>query len=717
MNYHKEILAKGKPDYTSLYDHLNHVMISSTKFAEYLKLNKKTAIFGAILHDIGKTSPTFQLRIKPTYVKSENDLPFRHEIASIFFLSLFEKRYHNQLIEMIISHHKSMLNDGRNRGLLDLIEEYGFEKVFEFHSEKFDEWSLVAIDIMSCFSIKSKRLTLEDAKKNLEYTFEYLKNNIIEQNQYGISQWKGLLMGSDHFASALLDKTNDYLKKTFTTPDLSFYHNRKHKLYPLSLKKTKNRKKHTIITASTGAGKTDFLLRRCKGRIFYTLPFTASINSMFERIKNDINNVDLDIRVLHSSSKLQEKNGQKELKLIQDKFGSSIKILTPHQIACVVFGINGYESVLLDMKNTDIILDEIHTYNNTIQSIVLKIIEILNYNGCRIHIGTATLPSILYSKILNILGENNVYEVKLNNKELDSFDRHIIIKKQEFNEDIFKIINNHIFLKNKILIVKNKVKDSQEIYNLIKDKYPNIKTLLIHSRFKRGKRNELEKELMYLNTINSPCIVVSTQVVEVSLDISFDVMFTDCAPIDSLIQRFGRINRKRTPETIGKFKNVYVFSPPDNEKDSLPYQKNILDKTFSILPNNEVLKERNLQKMIDFVYPNITITPIDKVSVFNNGFDVLYKLQHQTKSTLFEQLNIMTVNVILNVDVDEYLESNFEDRTKLEIPVLFYSIQRLNLPQLESVPNKPFIINHETYRDDIGLNMGMLGFLNDITIL
>ncbi|MDZ7763228.1 MAG: helicase-related protein [Melioribacteraceae bacterium] len=61
------------------------------------------------------------------------------------------------------------------------------------------------------------------------------------------------------------------------------------------------------------------------------------------------------------------------------------------------------------------------------------------------------------------------------------------------------------------------------------------------------------------NSSDEACIVVSTQVVEVSLDISFDLMITETAPLDSLIQRFGRINRIRNNETIGKYKPIFVI--------------------------------------------------------------------------------------------------------------------------------------------------------------
>jgi len=44
-------------------------------------------------------------------------------------------------------------------------------------------------------------------------------------------------------------------------------------------------------------------------------------------------------------------------------------------------------------------------------------------------------------------------------------------------------------------------------------------------------------------------------------------MITETAPIDALIQRFGRINRKRTAETIGKYKPIYIIALPQKDSD------------------------------------------------------------------------------------------------------------------------------------------------------
>ncbi|MDZ7763229.1 MAG: hypothetical protein U5K00_02220 [Melioribacteraceae bacterium] len=129
-------------------------------------------------------------------------------------------------------------------------------------------------------------------------------------------------------------------------------------------------------------------------------------------------NENLDIRLLHGASKIAISNHGIEEEVLQDKVGASIKVLTPHQLASVVFGIRGFEAVLLDIENTDVILDEIHVYTEITRAIVLKLIDVLLSVNCRIHIGTATMPTLLYEEILKKLGKKNVVEIKLDEKEL-----------------------------------------------------------------------------------------------------------------------------------------------------------------------------------------------------------------------------------------------------------------------------------------------------------
>lgn len=697
-NEYDHILAKHEDDgFVPLSEHLRLVSLIAEKIAQNSGMDSCLAKKGAILHDIGKTSCVFQKTLRHGYKRPPGFI-FRHEIASLFFLSVLDEYEKDIVIEMITAHHKSVCKDVRDLGLLDLYE---MEDSFSIHSKGYSSWVSDALGILSILGIKTHDISIDEAEENYDYAISYCENL-----KLGFSSWKGLLMGADHLASALGNMTEDEVERMFVLPDLSYYHKRSNKLYPLSFYSTDDSRSHTIVTAPTGAGKTDFLLKRCRTRVFYTLPFQASINAMYDRLKADLHNTDAQIYLLHASSGLKVEDGKQEELIMQRHLGASIKVMTPHQLASIVYGVKGFESMLLDLKGCDVILDEIHTYSSEIQAIVLKIIEMLVSIGCRIHVGTATMPTLLYEHILNILGgSKNVYEITLLPDELKTFNRHIIHKVKDFQSTI-GIISGAVEDNRKILVVCNQVKRAQETFNMLKGMYPDTPIMLIHSRFKRVDRQQLEVMLKDVyNESSEACIVVSTQVVEVSLDISFDILITECAPIDALVQRFGRINRKRSAETIGKYKPVYVVAPLEGSKDNLPYNEEVLQRSFDTLPDDEILEETEVQKMLDYVYPDTKFMNIDYSGViFKDGKWIIKKLRHCSKATLFDTLDINSVSCITESDIEAYRYGNRNERISLEIPVSYHSVGHCNLQRLD-VGSNPYVVPDIAYSFEQGLNI------------
>ena len=703
-----EVLAKSA-NYGSLtlLEHTQQVTQAIKLFAQKYAFNFDVALVrkGGILHDLGKAHPHFQRKIASANGESlvenrEWDFAHRHEISSLAFLPCFPKEEWSVLIDLVVAHHKSIENDPSSRGILDLIE--SDRKMIGNHLKDWEEWYPYGLQIMETFGLPTCPISKEEAVKTLNYVVDYCENK-----KNGCSILRGLLKSADHFASAFMHETGNKLKPLFEIPDLSFYDDAKRKsdLYPLSQISTDDKRKHTLVVASTGAGKTDFLLRRCRGRVFYTLPFQASINAMWERIKQTVPNED--IRLLHATSKIVTK-GRIDEQILQPLAGSSVKVLTPHQMAAIVFGTSGFETMMLDLEGTDVILDEIHTYSDVSRSMVLEIVKTLLRLNCRIHIGTATMPTVLYDELRRILGgEDNVYEVSLPDAILDTFDRHEIDKIED-ETAIQPILETAFENKEKVLVIFNTIGKAQKAFGDFKEMFPNIPMMLIHSRFKRGDRVALETRLKSeFNGDGSkkfgdglkPCLVVSTQVVEVSLDISFDRMITQCAPLDGLIQRFGRVNRKRTKDTIGKFKPIHVIKPFGNV---LPYKMAILKASYDQLPSNfELLKETSLQAKIDSVYPTLEMKTIDLYFIYKEGRYTIRELTNYKKAVLVEALEIESATCILSSDRDKYLTAKWEERIVLEIPINYKTIVRYKseYEQLE-IGSYPFVVpqDEEAYK-------------------
>ena len=707
MDKYNNILAKSiENGGTTLKTHLESVAKFAIIAANYAGVDTEIARIGALLHDIGKASGLFQKQLHTR--RSPLELNFRHEIASLFFLKLVDPNKWPFIIDMVIAHHKSIYDDSQKAGIIDLDKEYG-DEILRYHLSGFSSWVSDALGILEELDFpgitSDTIVTEQDAIESYRFVVDYC-----EKKQKGWSIWKGLLMGADHMASAVGEFTGG-VPTLFTVPDVSYY-NRKGELFPLSFINSDISKKHTFVKAPTGAGKTDFLIKRCRGRIFYTLPFQASINAMYERICADVGDRVKDIRLLHSISQLQIEEDKIIKKVIQNKFGSAIKVLTPHQLASIALGTKGYEAILFDLQGCDIIMDEIHTYSDIMQSIVLKMVEVLKQISCRIHIGTATMPSALENAILEILEEKQVQKVQLPDLVLDSFNRHKVYKADSL-VDLHPVIQQAIEQEWKILIVCNRVVNAQVIFKQMDELYPEVKKMLIHSRFRRGDRNNKEKELKAYSATSEACIVVATQVVEVSLDISFDLMITEAAPIDALIQRFGRINRKRTTETIGKYKPVYVITPPAKDVDCLPYSSEVLKRSFEVLPDNGMLlKEAELQSLIDQVYPVVEKIEILEAVLINEKWR-LKELWHFPKSALIERLDIDSAVCITQEDDEtgRYREANNDERILMEIPVRYSSLRWKKLKQL-LVGSHPFVVPDIAYTEEMGLDFAKMGAEN-----
>jgi len=100
-------------------------------------------------------------------------------------------------------------------------------------------------------------------------------------------------------------------------------------------------------------------------------------------------------------------------------------------------------------------------------------------------------------------------------------------------------------------------------------------------------------------------LVVATQVVEVSLNLDLDVLFTDPAPLEALFQRFGRVNRlgRRPPADVFVFRAMddgtrRVYRPAEQVEQALA----VLDEATRAAPDGLLVEEARLQDWLDAVY-------------------------------------------------------------------------------------------------------------------
>ena len=121
----------------------------------------------------------------------------------------------------------------------------------------------------------------------------------------------------------------------------------------------------------------------------------------------------------------------------------------------------------------------------------------------------------------------------------------------------------------------------------------------MHGRFILKDRENIERNLDRLN------LLVGTQVVEVSLDIDYDVCFSEPAPIDALLQRFGRVNRRKNEAglPLKGICDVFIFSE-GSENDHYIYDSQIVKLTLDVLNDFDLVIEEQLYDAVNDVYIN-----------------------------------------------------------------------------------------------------------------
>lgn len=131
----------------------------------------------------------------------------------------------------------------------------------------------------------------------------------------------------------------------------------------------------------------------------------------------------------------------------------------------------------------------------------------------------------------------------------------------------------------KVIAFVNTVDAAIELYKELENKIsPECKLRVIHSNYAPSHRKEREKELLELFGRDSiaQAIVITTQVAEAGINISAPIVFSEIAPVDSLIQRAGRCARFNTSQEV---KGQFVVYKPEREKSHIPYGEDLVERT------------------------------------------------------------------------------------------------------------------------------------------
>ena len=263
-----------------------------------------------------------------------------------------------------------------------------------------------------------------------------------------------------------------------------------------------------------------------------------------------------------------------------------INISTMDQLFDFVYKYKGYELKLTTLSYSKIVIDEIQMYSPDLLAYLIYGLEIIVGLGGKIAILTATLPPF----VKDLLQKNISFKQDPNGFTNDMKRHNLKVLNNRINsDDIYNkyIENKNLDKGNKILVVCNTIKEAQKIYSELKEKikYKNEKmnVKILHSKFIRKERLEKEEDILNFgrtydknkNIDKQNGIWISTSIVEASLDIDFDYLFTELQDLNSLFQRLGRCNRKGKKDS-SKY-NCYIYTDIDNS-NLINGNKGFIDK-------------------------------------------------------------------------------------------------------------------------------------------
>ena len=437
-------------------------------------------------------------------------------------------------------------------------------------------------------------------------------------------------------------------------------------------------KEHLLVRAPTGWGKTAASLSYAIGKgskIIYVLPTITSIKSFYDDLCTLFGkeNVGEFFYYADVEARKREEADFKEL-IFSSYFAKPVIITTLDQLLLTFLQVGKYFLKRPHLRNSVVILDEVHTFSQNMLYILSyfleKFLEIYNLRLC---IMSATFPSILKRHFKDLL--EKVKELWLNEEFKNR--RRIMFRLKE--NDILDVIEEIVEIYRtseksfRIAIVCNTVEKSQEVFekvqNLLSELNSELNIELLHSRFIYKHRCEKEDRINNWIRNGESFILVATQVVEVSLDVSFDFMVTECAPLEALVQRFGRVNRyKNKTEEI----NVWITFPSKIDiKKRYPYEKEDITNTWKLLKN---LEEDNLENEFQLIEEYDKVANLSQVKqkevynlleIWNENTNFLYswRVNDEFAQKLFKFREEFTQLIIPSLYKD-YVEKLYEKMKK-----------------------------------------------------
>lgn len=694
-----DIAEKTEEKQKTLKEHHKDIVTCAEMFfleyGEYFtEKEKKLVVEACRIHDLGKVNLVFQAMICPKLaekfhidVRKTPQIP--HGFLSAVTISLdefddlselFSDKDFGPFITAVYYHHDR--EDHYNSpAIRKYAEKYYMKQIEEYLNRK--------IRKLNCSNLDDLLF------RNNVYTGKYIPDSNAWKEYLLI---KGLLNKFDYTVSAGYENAEsaiDLHEKKLVKNIEKFLNGKE--LRPAQKFMKMNTDKNLIVIAPTGSGKIEASLLWMNGeKSFYTLPLKVSSNAIYLRIKENYEYKD--VALLHSDAMavyLREYNGNEDIgeKYERSKMLSQpLTVCTVDQLFRFVYRALGTEIFAATLKYSKLVLDEIQAYEPRVIATIIYGLKMIQEMGGKFAIITATFPPVLkYFMEQYGLVEGKQYIFKdFTGKEyqVEKYPRHKVeIRHSEMNLDEIRLRGKN----RKVLVICNTVSKAQKFYKKLEGE----NVWLLHSKYIRRDRAFLERKIMEFSESGESGIWITTQIVEASLDIDFDILYTEMCTADSLLQRMGRCNRKgrycpneanivvfdnRNGVSEGKRRSVYEDKLYDRSLELLSKYEHILfsedkktaymNEVYSVDGVKETIYFENIQKdlkLFSEIHPteysadeaevrdirSVTIVPenvyVENQNLFEYGVEFLKKpnMSREARSLIKSKLENLTLSLNL----------------------------------------------------------------------
>ncbi len=691
---------------------LDLTVISKDKLAEL-------SYFIGIFHDFGKSSTYFQQYIRGQRI---GDALTQHSFISAVvayhmarqkgfdsawavIAYLLIKRHHGTLetiredeqdnlnvaikqLEDILSHGAEEI-DALYAGIFDLAITEQLEAMeLEDFGEEIEEFQ----DILDEFW---DRYSDEDQKIELFFVVNLLFSILIDNDKKDAAR-----LDTEYFEGNLNEPVNDvfaYIKDRRQkepekfNPDLPLNRLRDQFLNEIATNSEIKPEKHFYtITAPTGIGKTFGCLAFAnklkkqlpdgEGRIIYCLPYTSIIDQNYEEFEKVIRFVKKEkyderpqrylLKHHHLSFKTLKNRKEEESyeyrdylddRLFVEAWESAFIVTTFVQFFHTVIGYtNSFLKKFHNMVNAIVILDEVQNVPPDYHYLLRQVLDVL---GKRFNIYflliTATQPEILdhkKSEPLSLIQSDKYMKAPLFNRV------KLTVQKKEQTLEEFAEDFCESFTGDNCLIVMNTKKSAISLYEQVRDQKTDYHIFCLTTFLVPYDRRRKIKQIKEALKAGKKIIVVSTQLIEAGVDLSFNWVYRDFGPLDSLVQVAGRCNRNgEYGELGGRMRLLKLVNKDHGEKPYHSYiYKPILAQYAEQTLKHDAYESKDFSDISENYYEKFEFT--DKAgqllaAICDLNYDEDLRSQIPVKKfKLIEEYSEENLYILITLEAEEKME-------------------------------------------------------------